>query len=151
MGIVTDSYAIFVEIDLDSFERNINELKGRADFHEHKTLPLRYKVLDCLSASPTLREALMYFFYTAFVDYETEKIRQERMLKLREYLWLLRNRMRSKPRSWSTTLKDQMARPVVDRVQLVHNHRQHWCLVMKQMNSWKKKIFSNSHPMIMCV
>ena len=32
MGIVTDSYAIFVEIDLDSFERNINELKGRADF-----------------------------------------------------------------------------------------------------------------------
>ena len=29
----------------------------------------------------------MYFFYTAFVDYETEKIRQERLLKLREYLW----------------------------------------------------------------
>ena len=88
MGILTDSYiAIFVEIDLDSFERNINELKGKADFHEHKTVPLRYKVLDCHSAAPTLREALMYFFYTAYVDDETEKIRQERMLKLREYLW----------------------------------------------------------------
>ena len=88
MGIVTDSYiVIFVEIDLDIFERNINELKGKVDFHEHKTVPLRYKVLDCHSAAPTLREALMHFFYTAYVDDETEKIRQERMLKLREYLW----------------------------------------------------------------
>jgi hypothetical protein len=88
MGIVTDSYiAIFVEIDLGIFERNINELKGKVDVHEHKTVPLRYKVLDCHSAAPTLREALMHFFYTAYVDDETEKIRQERMLKLREYLW----------------------------------------------------------------
>lgn len=63
MGIVTDSYiVIFVEIDLDIFERNINELKGKVDFHEHKTVPLRYKVLDCHSAAPTLREALMHFF-----------------------------------------------------------------------------------------
>ena len=128
MGIVTDSYiAIFVEIDLDCVERNIKERRGKADYHKHKTLPLRYKVLDCHSAAPTLREALMQFFYTAFVDNETEKIRQERMLKLREYLWATseQNEEQVESSEYSAERSDGSAVDRVQLVQLVHNQRQH--------------------------
>lgn len=88
VGIVSDSYiVIFVEIDLDCFERNVNTFKSKLDFLKEKTVPLKYKILDCHSAAPTLREGLMHFFYTAILDEEKDDIRRKRMLKLREYLW----------------------------------------------------------------
>lgn len=84
MGVLTDAYdAILVEIDLDYFDKYKEILTGPKG---SKVIPLRYKVLNCQSASPSLREGLMHFFFKAIVDDNALKIRQERMVIFREYL-----------------------------------------------------------------
>lgn len=84
MGVLTDAYvAIFVEIDLDYFENNVDLLAGSC---LSKTVPIRYKVLNCHSAAPTLREALLHFCYRSVVDDEKLRSKQESMLRFRKYL-----------------------------------------------------------------
>ncbi|CUM57574.1 unnamed protein product [Debaryomyces tyrocola] len=84
MGVLTDAYdVILVEIDLDYFDKYKEILTGHKG---SKVIPLRYKVLNCRSAAPTLREGLMHFFFKAIVDDNALKIKQERMLIFREYL-----------------------------------------------------------------
>lgn len=84
MGVLTDAYdAILVEIDLDYFDKYRQEFvpsKGA------KVIPLRCRVLNCLSSAPTLREGLMHFFFEAIVDDDALKLKQERMLAFKKYL-----------------------------------------------------------------
>ena len=84
MGVLTDAYdAILVEIDLDYFDKyrqNFVPSKGA------KVIPLRYRVLNCLSSAPTLREGLMHFIFKAIVDDDALKLTQERMLVFKKYL-----------------------------------------------------------------
>mgnify|MGYP001165870376 CR=1 FL=1 len=84
MGVLTDAYnAILVEIDLDYFDKYRQKFvpsKGA------KVIPLMYRVLNCLSSAPTLREGLMHFFFEAIVDDDALKLKQERMLAFKKYL-----------------------------------------------------------------
>lgn len=84
MGVLTDAYhAILVEIDLDYFDEHRQKL---VPSEGAKVIPLRYRVLNCLSTAPTLREGLMHFFFKSIVDDDALKLRQERMLVFKKYL-----------------------------------------------------------------
>lgn len=84
MGVLTNTYdVVFVEIDLGYFENHGDKFTATSG---PKTIPLRYKILNCRSATPTLREALTHFLFKAIVDDNTLKIRQERMSFFRKYV-----------------------------------------------------------------
>ncbi|CUM68589.1 uncharacterized protein PRCAT00006316001 [Priceomyces carsonii] len=88
-GILTDCYTfIFVEIDLDSFESSVHTFKERNYNRNPKTIPIRYKVLNCHSALPSLREALLYFIHNSVEDDSRMKIRKERVGRLEAHLKL---------------------------------------------------------------
>ena len=88
-GILTDSYtSVFVELDLDSFERNVHNLRLVKTDNESKIIPIRYMIRDCHSAKPTLRESLLSYIYNSVEEDSKMVIKQERVHRLEEHLKL---------------------------------------------------------------
>ncbi|CAG86203.2 DEHA2C10340p [Debaryomyces hansenii CBS767] len=88
-GILTDSYtSVFVELDLDSFERNVHNSRDVKTDNESKIIPIRYMIRDCHSAKPTLRESLLSFIYNSVEEDSQMVIKQERVHRLEEHLKL---------------------------------------------------------------
>ena len=88
-GILTDSYtSVFVELDLDSFERNVHNLRDVKTDNESKIIPIRYMIRDCHSAKPTLRESLLSYIYNSVEEDSQMVIKQERVHRLEKHLKL---------------------------------------------------------------
>ena len=88
-GILTDSYtSVLVELDLDSFERNVHNLRDVKTDNESKIIPIRYMIRDCHSAKPTLRESLLSYIYNSVEEDSKMVIKQERVQLLEEHLKL---------------------------------------------------------------
>lgn len=88
-GILTDSYiVVFVELDLDSFERNVHSLRPVKTDNEQKIVPIKYLIRDCHSAKPTLRESLLAYIYKSVEEDSKMLIKQKRVHKLEEHLKL---------------------------------------------------------------
>lgn len=89
-GILTDSYVVvFVEIDLDSFERNVHNLRPVNMGNESKKIvPIKYLIRNCHSAKPTLRESLLAYIYKSVEEDSKMVIKQERVRRLEEHLKL---------------------------------------------------------------
>ncbi|CAG87860.2 DEHA2E07348p [Debaryomyces hansenii CBS767] len=88
-GILTDSYtSVLVELDLDSFERNIHNSRLVKTDNEPKIIPIRYMIRDCHSAKPTLRESLLSYIYNSVEADSKMAIKQERVQRLEEHLKL---------------------------------------------------------------
>ena len=88
-GILTDSYiVVFVELDLDSFERNVHNLRPVKTFKEEKRVPIKYLIRDCHSAKPTLRESLLAYIYKSIEADSEMEIKRDRVRKLEEHLKL---------------------------------------------------------------
>lgn len=88
-GILTDSYtSIFLELDLDTFERNVSRLKSPKYVHAERAVPIRYKVRDCHSSLPTLRETFLYFIYDSVAEEKEMETRKGRIDKLKNHLKL---------------------------------------------------------------
>lgn len=88
-GILTDSYTVvFVELDLDSFERNVHNLRPVKTDGERKIVPIKYLIRDCHSAKPTLRESLLAYIYKSVEKDSDMIVKQERVRNLEEHLKL---------------------------------------------------------------
>jgi len=88
-GILTDSYTVvFVELDLDSFEQNVHNLRPVKTDGERKIVPIKYLIRDCHSAKPTLRESLLAYIYNSIEEDSKMVIKQKRVRNLEEHLKL---------------------------------------------------------------
>ncbi|CAG87192.2 DEHA2D12672p [Debaryomyces hansenii CBS767] len=89
-GILTDSYVVvFVELDLDSFERNVhNSRPVKMGNESKKIVPIKYSIRNCHSAKPTLRESLLAYIYKSVEEDSKMIIKQERVRRLEEHLKL---------------------------------------------------------------
>lgn len=86
-GILTDSYtSVFVELDLDSFERNVHNLRHVKTDNEPKIIPIRYMIRDCHSGKPTLRESLLSYIYNSVEEDSQMLTKQERIQRLEKHL-----------------------------------------------------------------
>ena len=89
-GILTDSYlVVFVELDLDSFERNVHNLRPVNMGNESKKIvPIKYLIRNCHSAKPTLRESLLAYIYKSVEEDSKMVIKRDRVRRLEEHLKL---------------------------------------------------------------